>query len=86
MQRTEQGGIVDIHETLAMNVEIQEVTERRFELSMSAPITMTSLREHLGFLSDTDFAAQMLRVEAHIPSDVDASTTLVFEVCCHPQW
>ena len=79
VQRTEQGGIVDIHETLAMNAEIQKVTERRFELSMSALITMTSLHERLGFLSDTDFAAQMLRGEAHIPLDVDASTTLVLE-------
>ena len=62
-----------------MNAEIQEVTERRFDLSMSAPITMTSLRERLGFLSDTDFAIQMLRGEVHIPPDVDASTTLVLE-------
>ena len=40
---------------------------------------MTSLREKLGFLSDTDFALQMLRGEVHIPPDVDASTTLVLE-------
>ena len=46
---------------------------------MSAPITMTSLRGRLGFLSDTDFAIQMLRGEVHILPDVDASTTLVLE-------
>ena len=46
---------------------------------MSAPITMTSLRGRLGFLSDTDFAIQMLRGEVHIPPDVDAPTTLVLE-------
>jgi hypothetical protein len=44
VQRAEQGKIVDIYETQAMNTEIQEVTEQRFDLSMSAPITMTSLR------------------------------------------
>jgi hypothetical protein len=75
VQRAERGSIVNIHETLAMNAEIQEVTEQRFELSMSAPITMTSLRGRLGFLSNTDFATQMLRGEVHIPSDVDASTS-----------
>jgi hypothetical protein len=46
---------------------------------MSAPITMTSLGRRLGFLSDTDFALLMLRGEVLIPSDVDASTTLVLE-------
>ena len=40
---------------------------------------MTSLQEKLGFLSDTDFAVQMLRGEVHIPPDVDAPTTLVLE-------
>jgi len=79
VQREEQGEIVDIHETQAMNTEIQKVTERRFDLSMSALITMTSLRGRLGFLSDTDFAIQMLRGEVHIPPDVDTPTTLVLE-------
>jgi hypothetical protein len=40
---------------------------------------MTSLRDRLGFLSDTDFTMQMLRGELHIPPDVDATTTLVLE-------
>ncbi len=79
VQRAEQGEIVDIYKTQAMDTEIQEVTEQRFDLSMSAPITMTSLCRQLGFLSDTDFALQMLRGEVHILLDVDASTTLVLE-------
>ena len=46
---------------------------------MSALITMTSLRRRLGFLSDTNFALQMLRGEVHILPDANASTTLVLE-------
>jgi hypothetical protein len=46
---------------------------------MSAPITMTSLRDRLGFLSNTEFAMQMLCNKVHIPSDVDTTTTLVLE-------
>ncbi len=53
--------------------------EQQFDLSMSTPITMTSLQDHLGFLSDTKFAMQMLQGELHIPPDVDATTTLVLE-------
>jgi hypothetical protein len=56
----EDGEVVDITETEEMNREIQAVTEKRFDLSMSAPITMSSLREKLGFLSDTDFATRFL--------------------------
>ncbi len=62
-----------------MNPEIQVTTEQQFDLSMSAPITMTSLRDRLGFLSDTEFAMQMLRNKVHIPPDVDATTTLVLK-------
>jgi hypothetical protein len=47
IQRMEQGEVVDIYETEAMNLKIQVTTEQRFDLSMSAPITMTSLRDHL---------------------------------------
>jgi hypothetical protein len=62
-----------------MNLEIQVTTEQRFDLSMSAPITMTSLWGCLGFLSDVEFATQMLFGEVHIPLDLDATTTLVLE-------
>jgi hypothetical protein len=48
--------VVDIVETKEMNAEIHQVTEQRFDLSMSMSITMSSLREKLGFLSDTEFA------------------------------
>ncbi len=62
-----------------MNCKIQVTTERRFDLSRSAPITMTSLRERLGFLSDTEFAQSMLWGEVHIPADIDDTTTIVIE-------
>ncbi len=79
VQRMEQEEVVDVYQTEAMNLEIQVTTEQRFNLSMSAPITMASLRDHLGFLSNTEFVMQMLCGEVHIPSDVDATTTLVLE-------
>jgi hypothetical protein len=42
-QRMEGSSIVDITDTKEMNAEIQRVTEQRFNLSMSAPITMSLL-------------------------------------------
>ena len=67
----------------AMNKEIQVVTEQRFNLSMSAPITMSSLRSWLSFLSDTDFAASLLVGEVHIPWDVEDVTAMILrEVIC----
>jgi hypothetical protein len=59
--------VVDIMATNEMNREIQTITEKRFDLSMSAPITMSSLRTRLGFLSDTDFANSLLLGDVHIP-------------------
>jgi len=79
VQRIENGEVVDITDTEEMNREIQTVTEKRFDLSMSAPITMSSLRNRLGFLSDTDFANSLLAGEVHIPGDVDDVTTIVLE-------
>jgi hypothetical protein len=52
VQRMEHGEVSNIYETKTMNLEIQ-VTEQRCDLSMSAPITMTSLWDHLRFLLDT---------------------------------
>ncbi len=43
VQKMENGEVIDITETEEMNKEIQEVTEKRFDLSMSAPITMSLL-------------------------------------------
>jgi hypothetical protein len=75
----EQGEVIDIYDAEEMNQEIQVTTEKRFDLSMSAPITMTSLQERLGFLSDMDFAMCMLWGEVHIPANVDNATTIVIE-------
>ncbi len=66
-----------------MNREIQVTAEKHFNLLMSAPITMSSLRERLGFLSNTEFAMNMLRGEVHIPADVDNTTTIMIkEIMC----
>ncbi len=43
VQKMENGEVIDITETEEMNKEILEVTEKRFDLSMSAPITMSLL-------------------------------------------
>ncbi len=79
VQKMEDGEVIDITETEEMNKEIQDVTEKRFDLSMSAPITMSSLHEKLGFLSDTNFAISLLQGDVHIPDDVDNVTTMVIE-------
>ncbi len=79
VQQTEDGQVVDITDTDKMNREIQTVTEKRFDLSMSAPITMSSLRSHLGFLSDTDFANSLLAGDVHIPWDVDDVTATILD-------
>ena len=71
--------MVDITTTDEMNREIQNVTEKRFDLSMSAPITMSSLRTRLGFLSDMDFANSLLAGDVHIPWDVDDVTVTVLD-------
>jgi hypothetical protein len=60
VQRMEGSQLVDIKDTEEMNGEIQQVTEQRFDLSMSATITMPFLWEKLGFLSDTKFATNLL--------------------------
>ena len=67
VQRLENGFVIDVTDTVNMNREIQTVTEKRFDLSMSAPITMSSLHPRLGFLSDTDFANSLLAGDVHIP-------------------
>jgi hypothetical protein len=79
VQRMEDGEVVNITETEEMNREIQAVTEKQFDLSMSALITMLSLREKLGFLSDTDFATSLLWGEVHIWADIDDATTTVIK-------
>ncbi len=71
--------MVDITDTDEMNKEIQTVTEKWFDLSMCAPILVSSLRTRLGFLSDTDFANRLLAGDLHIPWDVDNVTATILE-------
>ena len=68
--------MVNIEDTEEMNAEIQCVTEQRFDLSMSATITISSLQEKLGFLSDTKFATNLLSRDIDIPEDVEDVTVM----------
>jgi hypothetical protein len=79
VQRLENGQVINIYKTEEMNREIKVTMEKCFDLSMIAPITMSSLRERLGFLSNTEFAMNMLWGEVHIPADVDDATTIVIK-------
>jgi hypothetical protein len=79
VQKMEDGEVINITETEEMNKEIQDVTEKRFDLSMIAPITMTLLCKKLGFLSDTNFAISLLQGNVHTPDDIDNVTTTVIE-------
>jgi hypothetical protein len=77
VQQMENRQVVDITDTNKMNKEIQTVTEKWFDLSMSAPITMSSLCTRLGFLSNTDFANSLLAGDILIPWDVDDVTATI---------
>ncbi len=79
VQKMGDGKVINIMETEEMNKEIQVVMEHQFDLSMSTPITMSSLCSKPGFLSDTDFAISLLQGEVHVPDDVDNVTTMVNE-------
>jgi hypothetical protein len=79
VQRMENGQVIEIYKVEEMNREIQVTMEKCFNLLMSTPIVMTSLRERLGFLPDTEFAMNMLRGEVHIPADVNNATIIVIE-------
>jgi hypothetical protein len=75
--------LVDIKDTEKKNVEIQQVTGQRFDLSMSATIKMSSLQEKLGFLPDTEFATNLLSGSVDIPDNVDNMTVMVLmEIIC----
>jgi hypothetical protein len=45
VQRMENGQVINIYKAEEMNREIQVTTEKRFNLLMSTPAMMTSLRE-----------------------------------------
>ncbi len=83
VQRMENDQVINIYKVKEMNREIQVTMEKRFNLSMSAPIMMSSLREHLGFLSDKKIAMNLSRGEEHIPADVDGATTIVTKEIMH---
>jgi hypothetical protein len=51
--------------------------EQRLDLSMSESITMSLLREKLGFLSDTKFATNLLSGKVEIPDNIDNVTTMI---------
>ncbi len=79
VQKMEGGEEINITETEEMNKEIQEVTEKRFDLLMSTPNMMFLLCKKLCLLSDTDFAISLLHGNVHIPDNVDDVTTTVIE-------
>ncbi len=83
VQQIKEGTTVEILDTDAMKKGIQMVTEQLFDLSMSALITMSSLRSWLGFLFDTDFAASLLAGEVHIAWDVDNVTAMILGEVIH---
>ena len=82
VDREERGKIVAVRDKEGMEREIQAVTELRFDLAHSAPVTLSSLSTKLGYLSDTEFAAELLGGRAKIPADVDARTALVLKEIC----
>ncbi len=83
VQQMEGTEVVDIVETKEMNAEIQQVMEQRFDLSMSASITMLSLQEKLGFLSDTELATNLLSGDIEIPDDIDDVTAMILREIIH---
>ncbi len=74
---------MDITDTEEMNAEIQRVTEQRFDLSISAPITMLLLWEKLGFLSDTKFANNLLSGDVDMLDDVEDVAAMILREICH---
>ena len=72
-------GMREITTLEGMAAEIQRVTEKRFELAVSAPVTQSSLRHTVGFLADTPYALDLVSGRADIPADVDEPTRLVIE-------
>ena len=73
------GSIEDITEPEEMNAEIQYVTEQKFDLAHSGQITIFSLAAKLGYLPDTECAQQLLSGQVKMPSDMDATTTIVLD-------
>ena len=83
MQRMNGDRIVDILEASAMNREIQQVMERRFDLARSAPVMSSSLRNLYGYNADTTFARDLLQRKIPVPLDVAEITAKLIEEICH---
>ena len=82
VQRLENGVLVDITDKEEMEKEIQEVTEKRFDLAHSAPVSMSVLIERMGYMSDADFANELFAGTVELPDDLDAATTTILEEIC----
>jgi hypothetical protein len=83
VQQMEGNIIVDILKALAMNKEIQKVTENWFDLAQSMPATSSSLRNLVSYNADMTFAKDLLQHNVPIPPDVDTITAdLIEEMCC----
>jgi hypothetical protein len=83
VQRMEGDVVVNIVEANAMNSEIQRVTERKFDLARSAPVTTSSLCQLVGYCDSTQFAKDLLQGKVPIPPDVGSATAeLIKEMQC----
>jgi hypothetical protein len=79
----EGSAVVNIVKAGAMNAEIQWVTERRFDLARSAPVTTSSLRQLVGYCASTQFAKDLLQGKVPIPPDVDSTTAELIKEMQH---
>lgn len=79
VQRMEGGSVVNLCTLDEMTKEIQEVIEKRFALAESASALISSLRQSVGYLADTEFAKDLLEGRAEIPDDVDEKTSLILQ-------
>jgi hypothetical protein len=83
VQQMDGDRVVYILEASAMNRKIQQVTEKRFDLARSAPVTSSSLRNIVGYNADTMFARDLLQQKVPIPPDVDEITAELIEEMCN---
>ncbi len=67
MQQIEGNSVVDILKALAMNKDIQKVTEKQFDLAQSPPTTSSSLSNLIGYNADTTFAKDLLQCKVPFP-------------------
>jgi hypothetical protein len=79
VQRKEGGNNIDILEEGAMVREIQEVTERQFELANRTPINTSSLRHSVGFYASTEYAKDLLQQKIPIPRKLNEHTIMLIK-------